>query len=50
MKVRGEGDEMREKTAWRALEGAQSYEQYGEHLEGTRAVFSRISAAAAECS
>jgi len=34
-KVRCEGDEMREKTVWRALEGA-------------RAVFSRLSAAAAE--
>jgi len=38
-KVRREGDEMREKTVWRALEGAQSYEQYDEHLEGARACF-----------
>jgi len=48
MKVRREGDEMREKTEWRALAGAQSYEQYGEYLEGARAVFSRLSVAAAE--
>jgi len=37
---------MSEKTVWRALAGAQSYEQYGEHLEGAHAVFSRISTAA----
>jgi|GEM_PF-1195758 len=48
MKVHREGDEMREKTVWRGLAGAQSYEQYAEHLEGARAVFSRLSAAAAE--
>jgi len=38
---------MRKKTVWRSLAGAQSYLQYGEHLEEARTVFSRISSAAA---